>query len=351
MEKVPFVDLKAQFRSLRDGIMPGLEEICGQSSFILGPAVETFEKNFAAFCEVPHAVGVANGTDALELAVRALDIGPGDEVIVPALTFYATGAAVALAGAKPVFVDVGPDSLIDPSKIEAAITSRTRALMPVHLYGQPADMKAITAIAAKRQLAIIEDCAQSHGARVQSRMSGSYGQIACYSFYPGKNLGAYGDGGAVTTADPGLAEKLRMLRNLGAPANDRYNHKLVGRNSRLDSLQAHVLNVKLPHLRDWNAARRRNGEKYNSLLKNVAGISTPKIHADRDHVFHLYTIQAPNREGLRNQLKTRGVESGVHYPTPMHLHGAFANLGGNAASSRSPKRSARKPFHCPCSPS
>jgi len=324
---VPFVDLKPFFLSHKDEILGNIAGICDASSYILGPQVSTFEAAFADYCGVKHAIGVANGTDALELALRSLGIGAGDEVIVPAMTYFATGLAVSLAGACPVFVDIGPDYLIDVDQIDSAITSRTRAIIPVHLYGQPADMDAILAVASRRGLAVIEDCAQSHGARFKGKMTGTFGAIGCFSFYPSKNLGAFGDAGAIVTNDSALAERLRTLRNVGAAADSKYRHIYEGRNSRLDSIQAAVLSFKLPFLSQGNDMRKNVASRYVGHLSDYP-VGLPMVHDDRSHVYHLFVIEVAHRDRIQDALQQAGVQVGIHYPCPMHLHPAFERLRG-----------------------
>jgi dTDP-4-amino-4,6-dideoxygalactose transaminase len=324
MDTVPFVDLGIQYESVKHDIDAAIREVLDSARFVGGQPVEDFEKEFGAFCDVKCAVGVANGTDALELALRGLGIGSGDEVITPANTFIATAAAIVATGATPVFVDIDPDTYtIDPALIEAALTSRSKAIIPVHLYGQPADMRPILEIARRRALYVIEDAAQAHGAEYEGRRVGSFGHAACFSFYPGKNLGAYGDGGAITTGDADLAWRLTRLRDHGRAT--KYEHVVVGVNSRLDTIQAAILRIKLRHLERWNELRRRAAALYGELLAG-SGYETPRIRSGSTHVFHLYVLQSDHRDAVLADLETVGVSAGIHYPIPIHLQPAFAHL-------------------------
>jgi len=320
------VDLRAQYDAIRHEIDPAMAAILENTSFILGEPVRTFEAAFAEFCDASHCVGVANGTDAIVLALKALGVGAGDEVVTVSHTFFATAGAVITAGAKPVFVDVRPDTqTLDPERFEAAITPRTKAILPVHLFGQPADMAPILEVATRHGLPVVEDAAQAHGATYEGRRVGSMGRLATFSFYPGKNLGAYGDGGAVVTGDAELAERVRMTRNHGRRA--KYEHERTGVNSRLDALQAAVLSVKLRHLDDWNASRRRLAAGYDALLEGVDGVETPFVAPNRESVFHLYVIQVDDRDAVLARLKAGGIGAGVHYPIPLHLQPALKGLG------------------------
>lgn len=323
--KVPFVDLQKQFETLRDEIMPGIENVMKRSAFILGSEVEQFERNFAAYCGAKYAVGVASGCDALLWALKACDIGPGDEVITVANTFIATVLAISMAGGRPVLVDCLEDTYeIDPAAVERAITPRTKAILPVHLYGQPADMDAIMAIAQRHGLVVIEDAAQAHGAMYKGKMCGTFGKVGCFSFYPGKNLGAYGDGGAIVTNDAHIADRVRMLRNYGQPR--KYYHDIIGWNSRLDTIQAVVLNVKLKHLTEWNDARRQHAALYRRLLADVP-VGLPVEAPNVLHVYHLFVIRVPARDALLKDLESRGISCGIHYPVPVHLQRAYEHLG------------------------
>jgi dTDP-4-amino-4,6-dideoxygalactose transaminase len=325
---IPFVDLKQQYALHQSAFEEAMRRVCAAAAFILGPEVERFEKDFAAFLEVKEAVGVANGTDALCLALEALGLGPGDEVLLPANTFVATAYAVHRVGATIVPVDVEPDTfLMDLTDAEKRLTPRTRAVIPVHLFGQACDMDALNAFAARHNLVVVEDAAQAHGARWAGRRVGGLSAAGCFSFYPGKNLGAFGDGGAVVTNDPALAEKLRLLRNYGS--TKKYLHDLPAGNSRLDSVQAAVLNVKLAMLEDWNRSRFRAACRYNEGLRDVPGLTPPVFNQGNParHVFHLYVIQSPRRDELLEHLGKNGVSAGIHYPVPIHLHRAYAYLG------------------------
>ncbi len=323
--EIPFVDLKSQYRQIKDEVDAAVLGVMQRGDFVLGGAVGEFERAFADYCGVAHCVGVDSGYSALELIVRAYDIGPGDEVITAANTFIATTLAISNAGATPVLVDCDPETYnIDATKIEAAITPRTKAIMPVHLYGQTADMDAITAIARKHGLRVFEDAAQASGARYKGRMAGSLGDAAAFSFYPGKNLGAYGDGGAVTTNDPEIAEKIRLLRNIGQKI--KYFHEVKGFNNRLDTMQAAVLGVKLPYLDGWNANRRRAAAQYAELLADLPFV-TPVTADYAEHIFHLYVVRVDNREALMVYLKDKGIATGLHYPIPIHLQPAYSELG------------------------
>ena len=324
---VPFVDLRAQHAPLTTAIEETVRETIGRGDFIMGAAVERFETEFAAYIGTRHALGVGTGLSAIELALRAFDIGLGDEVIAPANTFIATVLAIMAVGAKPVFVDMDATSYgIDAGAVDAAVTSRTRAIVPVHLYGQPVDLDAIAATARRHSLVVVEDAAQAHGARYKGKRAGSFGHAAAFSFYPSKNLGALGDGGMITTNDDRAADKLRLLRNYGQRV--KYYHAVPGTNSRLDTLQAAVLSVKLPHLDGWNAARRAHADAYSSRL--AAHVRTPVASANVEHIFHLYVIQTDERADLERRLRERQIHTGIHYPVPAHLQEACASLGYKA---------------------
>jgi dTDP-4-amino-4,6-dideoxygalactose transaminase len=322
---IPFVDLQTQYQGLKPEVDAAVLAVMQRGDFVLGRAVAEFEKAFAEYCGAEYCVGVDSGYSALELIIRAYDIGPGDEVITAANTFIATTLAISNAGATPVLVDCDPETYnLDANEIEAAITSRTKAIMPVHLYGQTADMDAILAIARKHKLYVFEDAAQASGARYKGRMAGSLGDAAAFSFYPGKNLGAYGDGGAVTTNDADIAEKIRLLRNIGQKV--KYFHEIKGFNNRLDTMQAAVLGVKLPHLDGWNENRRRAAAAYAEQLADLPMV-TPPTADYAEHIFHLYVVRVENREPLMEYLKERGIATGLHYPIPIHLQPAYAELG------------------------
>jgi dTDP-4-amino-4,6-dideoxygalactose transaminase len=322
---VQFVDLKKQHESMSEEIQQAISNVIRNTAFILGEEVKLFEEEFAEFCGARYAIGVASGTDALELALRALSVGEGDEVITPANTFIATALAISHSGAKPVFVDVESQSHnIDISKIENAITKNTKAIIPVHLYGQPCDMDPILAIARKHDLRVIEDACQAHGALYKGKRAGTMGDIGCFSFYPAKNLGACGDGGCIVTNNETTVQSIRMLRDYGQ--SKKYQHDSVGFNSRLDSVQAAVLRVKLSRLKEWNEMRRKSAARYNEQLKNTS-VETPKELDHAYHVYHLYVIKVKQRDGLRHYLSSKGVAAGIHYPIPIHQQGAYSHLG------------------------
>jgi dTDP-4-amino-4,6-dideoxygalactose transaminase len=321
--RVPFLDLAAMTREVRGPIELGWRRVLESSRFIGGEAVGQFEGEWAAYCRVPHAVGVANGTDALRLTLTALGIGPGDEVIVPANTFVATAEAVVLAGATPRFADVCPDTLLlTPTCLEAAITSRAKAVIVVHLYGQMPDMDALCRAAGKAGLAVIEDAAQAHGATWRGRPAGSIGTAGCFSFYPGKNLGAFGDAGAVVTADAGLAGRIRVLRDHGRIAGSHYRHELVGTNSRLDALQAVVLSVKLARLDAWNEARRSIAARYHAALAPSPARQVAEVPGTRG-AYHLAVVRVTDRALVQQRLAGLGVETQIHYPIPCHYQSAY----------------------------
>jgi dTDP-4-amino-4,6-dideoxygalactose transaminase len=321
---VPLIDLGAQHRQIADEVAAGFQRVMGATSFILGPDVAAFERAFATFSGVEHCLGVANGTDALELILRAAGLGPGDEVLVPANTFIATALAVARAGATPVLVDCDPDyHLIDLER--ARLSPRTRAIFAVHLYGQVAPMEKVSAFAQAHDLLVLEDAAQAQGARRNGVLAGGFGLAAGTSFYPGKNLGAYGDGGAVLTNAEPIARKVIALRNYGSEI--KYHHPETGFNSRLDTLQAVVLNAKLPHLPRWNEARRQAARRYDELLADLPAVTVPRTLPGNEHIFHLYVIRVPARDAVLKKLNAAGIGAGVHYPIPIHLQGAFAHLG------------------------
>jgi dTDP-4-amino-4,6-dideoxygalactose transaminase len=322
---IPFNDLQAQYRSIKPDIDAAVLAVFDKAQFILGPAVTAFEHDFAAFSRTSEAVGVNSGTSALHLSLLAAGVGPGDEVITVPYTFVATVSAIEYAGAKPVFVDVEPDYwTMDPAKLEAAITPRTKAIIPVHLYGQPADMDPILAIARTHKLTVVEDACQSHGAEYHGRRCGSMGEIGCFSFYPGKNLGAYGEGGAVVTNDAAIAAKIRLLRSWGEEV--RYEHKYRGFNYRMDGVQGAVLGVKLRHLETWTEARRAHAKLYDELLATTPA-QRPVERPGSRHVYHIYVVRLVDRDRWRQRLTDAGIQSGVHYPIPVHLQPAYADLG------------------------
>ena len=325
MNNIPFVDLKSQYRSIEHEVNAAIADVLENTDFILGRAVTKFEEEFAAYCGTDYAIGVDSGYSALELILRAYGIGPGDEVITAANTFVATVFAISTCGATPILVDADPDTYnLDPAKLEAAITPRTRAIMPVHLYGQPAEMDPIVDIAHKHGLLVFEDAAQGHGGRYKGRRVGTLGDAAAFSFYPGKNLGAYGDGGAITTNNGAIADQLRLLRNLGQ--REKYNHEIRGFNRRLDTIQAAVLRVKLRYLDEWNAERRRVAAAYTTALQEFP-VVTPACSSDKEAVYHLYVVQTDDREALGNHLNAANIATGLHYPKPIHLQAAYQDLG------------------------
>jgi dTDP-4-amino-4,6-dideoxygalactose transaminase len=322
---IPLVDLKAQYKSIKNEIFTAWDDVFGTMQLFLGPNVRALESEFAAYCGVKYAIGVSDGTEALYLALRAANVGPGDEVITVSHTFIATVEAILLSGAKPVFIDVDPQTyLMDINQIESKISERTRAILPVHLYGQIVDMDPILDIANRHDLAVIEDACQAHGAEYKGRKAGSIGTLASFSFYFTKNLGAYGEGGMVTTNDPELARQVRMLRDHGS--EKRYFHEIIGVNGRLDELQAAVLRIKLKHLDEWNEQRRRNAASYENALKSM-DLITPFEAPGNRHVYHLYVIRTQQRDTLRAWLNEHGIGTGIHYPVPIHLQKACTNLG------------------------
>src|SRR5689334_4283571 len=320
-KNIPLVGLFDQYQTIKSEIDAAIENIITSSAFVGGEAVRSFEKEFAAYCEAKACVGVGNGTDALYLTLRALGIGPGDEVITVAHTFIATSEAIAMTGAFPVFIDVLDDTmLMDPSRIEAAITPRTRAIIPVHLYGQSCDMDAIMEIARRHGLKVVEDAAQAHGGRWRGQRVGSIGDAATFSFYPGKNLGAFGDAGAVVSQDEALIEQIRMLANHGRL--EKYTHKMEGVNSRLDGMQAAILRVKLRRLDEWNARRRQIADAYRDQLTGH-GLTLPTVHENAETVWHLFVVRTDERERLQSLLKEEGIATGIHYPVPLHEQPAY----------------------------
>lgn len=325
---IPFVDLKAQYLSIKDEISTAISHVLETTQFVLGEEVAAFEKEFAAYCDADYGIAVNTGTSALHLALLAAGIGPGDEVITVPFTFIATVAAICYTGATPVFVDIDPASYtIDVSKIEAAITEKTKAILPVHLYGQPADMEPIVEIARRHGLTVIEDAAQAHRAEYKGQRVGSIGDLGCFSFYPGKNLGAYGEGGMVVTNNPQHNRTLRMLRDWGQ--EQRYHHVLKGYNYRMEGLQGAILRVKLRYLDKWTDARRTHAAQYNQLLAN-AGVQTPQVMSYSYHAYHVYVVRSPQRNLLQQSLYEQGIQSGIHYPIPVHLQPAYNDLGYKA---------------------
>lgn len=332
---IPFLDLKTQYLSIKPEIDEAIQRVLDATAFAGGPFVAQFEKDFATFCQTDHCVGVGNGTDALWMALLALGVGPGDEVITVPNTFIATAEAVTYCGAKPVFVDVEEKSYnMDPTKLEEYLARRNsqpknggrlKAIIPVHLFGQTADMDPIIDLARKCNLAVIEDASQAHGALYKGKPAGSMGDAGCFSFYPGKNLGAYGEAGAVVTNSGSLAEKMRMLRDHGS--SKKYYHQMVGWNARMDGLQGAVLSVKLKYLPSWNEARRRNAQLYNKYLGGIDGVVTPAEMDYAKHVYHVYALRVKDRDGLIGKLNEKGIGTNVHYPVPIHLQSAYQFLG------------------------
>lgn len=324
-QPIPLVDLKAQYAAIQPDVDSAIRRVVENTSFILGSEVNAFEKAFANVCGVKHCVGVGSGTAALELTLRALGLGPGDEVITVAHTFIATAEAISAVGATPIFIDVDPQTYnMSSSALLQTIGERTGAIIPVHIYGQPADMTTITAIAGQHGIPVIEDAAQAHAAVWAGRKAGGLGTAACFSFYPGKNLGAYGDAGAVTTDDDAVAEQVRLLRNHGR--HDKYLHEIKGFGHRIDALQSAILGAKLPYLEEWTAARRRLAARYHQLLSDLE-LMLPYVDPQAEPAWHLYVIRAPLRDELLDYLKKQGIGAGVHYPIPLHLQPAYADLG------------------------
>ncbi len=343
---IPLVDLKWQHAQVADEVNEGMAEVMANTAFILGPQVAEFERAFAVFQQSPYCVGVGSGTDALEMALRALGVGSGDEVIAPANTFIATVLAATRIGATPVLVDCDPvHYLIDPDQIEAAITPDTKVIIPVHLYGQIAPMGPIMEIARRHGLAVLEDAAQAHGARHNGELAGHFGAAAAFSFYPGKNLGAYGDAGAVTTTQESVHDLVSKLRNWGS--DRKYYHPEKGFNSRLDTVQAVVLLAKLQRLAEWNEMRQEAAARYAELLANVEGIQLPSAAPGNEHVWHLYVIRVPERDEVLAALNEAGVGAGIHYPIPIHLQGAYAELGKGSGSFPATEKAAQEILSLP----
>lgn len=327
--RVPLLDLQAQYAPLRQSLLDVVTQVCDSQRFIMGPEVDALERELAAMLEVSEAIGVSSGTDALVAALMALDIGPGDEVVTSTYSFFATAGSIARLGATPVLVDIDPETFnLDPAQVARAITPRTKAVMPVHLYGQSADMDAVIAATSGTAVTIVEDAAQAIGTRYRDRMVGGIGAIGCFSFFPSKNLGAFGDGGLVTTNDAALAGRLRMLRNHGmAP---KYYHRLIGGNFRLDALQAAVLRVKLPHLASWTEGRRRNAARYRQLFADanlLDRVVLPLDRADGFHIYNQFVIRVARRDALMQHLAAAGIGTEIYYPVPFHLQECFAYLG------------------------
>lgn len=349
--KVPFLDLAGQYRALEGEITEAIGKVCSQAHFILGPEVQQFEKDFANFLGGEFAAGVASGTDALALALRALNIGSGDEVLVPANSFIASALAVLLAGSRPVLVDVDPRThLIDLEDAERRLTERTRVIMPVHLYGRCVDMTALGEFAARNGLSVVEDAAQAHGAKWEGRSAGTFGDYGCFSFYPGKNLGAFGDGGAVVAQSEKAIARIRSLRNYGSEV--KYYHPEVGTNSRLDGVQAAVLSVKLRRLSEWNMARSRLAGRYTRALSPLRelGLELPEMPAAEQHVFHIYAVQHAKRDKLLAHLHSNGVQAQIHYPIPIHLQEGYRFLGFGEGDFPVTESIAKKVFSLPLFP-
>jgi dTDP-4-amino-4,6-dideoxygalactose transaminase len=348
--RVPMVDLEAQYGRIRAEIDAAIARVVASARFVGGEECTRFEQEFAAYCGASHAVGVANGTDALALALRAYGVGPGDEVVTVANTFVATGEAILLNGALPVWVDVDPETFtMDPSRVERALTKRTKVILPVHLYGHPADIGPILDVASRHGLPVLEDAAQAHGAEQGGRRAGSLGHAACFSFYPGKNLGAYGDAGMVVSSNADFAARVRRLANHGAGA-DKYDNVVLGTNSRLDALQAAVLRVKLRHLDEWNRERRERVETYLRALEGVPGVGLPRERPGARSAWHLFTIRVADRVRLRERLESRGIAAAAHYPRPLHLQPAMGAARGREGDLPVSERLCREVLSLPLYP-
>ena len=346
---VPFLDLKPAYLELKEELDAAYHRVMESGRYILGPELEAFETEFAEYCSVKHCIGVGNGLDALHLILRAMEIGPGDEVIVPAHTFIATWLSVSYSGATPIPIDIDEKTYnINPNLIEAAVTEKTKAIVPVHLYGQPADMDPILKIAKKYDVKVIEDAAQAHGARYKRRRTGSIGDAAGFSFYPAKNLGAFGDGGAVTTNDDTLADKVRLLRNYGSRI--KYHNEMKGFNSRLDELQAALLRVKLKKMDEWNSERRQLAQEYGNSLRDAAGVVLPFVPEWAEVVWHLYVIRVKDREGIQRNFDANGIGTMIHYPIPLHLQRAYLDMGFQSGDFPFAEQMAREVLSLPISP-
>jgi dTDP-4-amino-4,6-dideoxygalactose transaminase len=350
VNSIPLVDLGAQHATVAEEVAAGWREVLAQTAFISGPQVAAFEREYAEFIQVPHCVGVANGTDAIEIALRALGIGVGDACILPANTFIATAEAVSRASATPVLVDCADDEtyLLDTDAVEAAVTPRTRAIIPVHLYGQAAPVERLLPLARRMGIGVVEDAAQAQGARRNGTSAGALGDAAATSFYPGKNLGAYGDAGAALTNSADVAARMRMIRDHGSAR--KYEHEVLGVNSRLDTLQAVVLSAKLRRLAGWNAARRAAAARYDELLSGRDAIIRPRTLDGNEHVWHLYTVRVPDRDRVLKELHAAGIGAGIHYPVPIHLTAAFASLGYAQGAFPEAERTARELLSLPIFP-
>jgi dTDP-4-amino-4,6-dideoxygalactose transaminase len=347
--KVPFLDLKAHHEPIRDEIRQAIERVIDANAFAGGPFVEAFEKDWAAFCGTRHAIGVGNGTDALWLTLLALGVGPGDEVITVPSTFMATAEAVSFCGARPVFVDIEPVTYtMDPARLERAITPRTRAIIPVHLFGQVADMDPILEVARRHGIPVVEDAAQAHGATYKGRRAGTFGIAGCFSFYPGKNLGAFGEAGAVVTNDAELADRIRCLRDHGQVR--KYHHDHIGWNARMDGIQGAVLQVKLRRLAAANEARRNHARQYARFLADVEQVVLPVEAPGRTHVYHVYAVRVPDRDEVLQRMGWRGIACGIHYPIPVHLQKAYQHLGYDEGSFPVAEQCAREFLSLPMYP-
>ncbi len=348
-EPIPFLDLKAAYLELRKDFDKAAGRVLQSGNYILGPEVDRFEEEFAIFCGVSHSIGVSSGLSALELILRALGVTDGDEVLVPSNTFIATWLAVSFVGAKPIPVEADEKTYnLDPAKLEAKITPKTRAIMPVHLYGQPADMDPIREIAKRHHLFVIEDACQAHGALYRGAPAGSLSDAAAFSFYPGKNLGAFGDAGAITTRDADLAKKIRKLRNYGSEI--KYQHDFVGANSRLSAIQAALLSIKLKKLKEWNVRRSQLAARYQEAFRGLPGLIVPEIAEERTHVWHLFVVRHARRDELRDFLTAKGVQTIIHYPVPPHLQKAYENLGYSKGSLPATEKMAQEILSLPFGP-
>ena len=346
---IPLVDLKAQYHQIKDDINDAIARVLDNTQFINGPEINDFEKNFSSFSRSQYSVGVSNGTDALSIALKSLGVEPGDEVVTAVNTFIATAEAISSVGAKPVFADVDPSHFnMTGESFERVITPSTKVVIPVHLYGQIAPMNDIQEVALKHNISIIEDAAQAHGATFMNHPVGHWSDVACYSFYPSKNLGAYGDAGAITTNDEQLANVIRKIKDHGR--DTKYLHDFIGTNSRMDTLQAAILNVKLKYLPKWTVERQRNAAKYKEALKNIEFISLPNTLQNAKHVYHLYVIQAEDRDGLTEFLGGKGIGVGIHYPVPLHLQPAYEYLGYETGDFPVAESQARKILSLPMYP-
>jgi dTDP-4-amino-4,6-dideoxygalactose transaminase len=349
MMHVPFLDLSKQFAQIREDVLARLGAVCHSGRFVLGPEVEEFERSFARYCEAGFCVAVNSGTSALHLALLALGVRPGDEVVTTPMTFVATAWAVSYVGATPVFVDIDPATrTLDPDKLQAALTSRTRAILPVHLYGQPADLEPILRVASGHGLPVVEDAAQAHGARYQGRRVGGLGRAGCFSFYPAKNLGAFGEGGALVTNDAELAQGARMLRNHAQM--EKYRHECIGFNYRMDAFQGAVLGIKLARLDGWNERRRAHAARYRERLEGVPALGLPAALTDRESVCHLFVVEVDGRDWVARQLQAAGIETGLHYPIPVHLQPAYRHLGLGPGSFPVAERLAQRCLSLPMFP-